>query len=170
MELMEWLKIVWGRRPSAFLNQPSMLVLDAFKGRLTDSVKNQLHKMKTELVVVPGGMTSVLQPMDVSINRPLQVRLRQQYLTWIADPARELTETGKIKGAAPSKVARWLSAAWKAIPEGIIVSSFMKCCITNALDGYEDDILWKDDGEDKDDSDWGTDNDSVISYDGESGE
>ena len=46
----------------------------------------------------------------------------------------------------------------------------MKCCITNALDGYEDDILWKDDGEDKDDSDWGTDNDSVISDDGESGE
>jgi hypothetical protein len=31
-------------------------------------------------------------------------------------------------------------------------------------------ILWEDDGEDKDDSDWGTDNDSVMSDDGESGE
>ena len=69
---MEWLKIVWGRRPRAFLNQPSMLVLDAFKGHLTDSVKNQLRKMKTELVVIRGGMTSVLQPMDVSINSPLK--------------------------------------------------------------------------------------------------
>ena len=45
-----------------------MLVLDAFKGHLTDSVKNQLRKMDTKLVVIPGGMTSVLQPMDVSIN------------------------------------------------------------------------------------------------------
>ena len=36
-ELMfEWLKIVWGRRPRAFLNQPSVLVLDAFKVHLTD--------------------------------------------------------------------------------------------------------------------------------------
>jgi hypothetical protein len=33
MELMlEWLKIVWSRRPGAFLKQPSMLVLHAFKG------------------------------------------------------------------------------------------------------------------------------------------
>jgi len=52
--MLEWLKIVWGRRPTAFLNHPSMLVLNAFKGHLTDSVKKQLREMKTELVVIPG--------------------------------------------------------------------------------------------------------------------
>jgi hypothetical protein len=38
-----------------------------------------------------------------------------------------------------------------------------KCCISNALDGSEDDIVWEDSVEDKDDSDWveSTDNDSV---------
>jgi len=168
--MLEWLKIVWGRRPRAYLNQPSMLVLDAFKGHLTDSVENQLCKMNTELVVMPGGITSVLQPMDVSINMPFKDRLRQQYLTWISDPAHELTETGKMKCAAPSEVARWMSAAWKAIPESINIRSFKKCCISNALDGSEDDILWEDDGEDKDDSDWVTDNDSLMSDDGESDE
>jgi hypothetical protein len=67
--------------------------------------------------------------------------MRQQYLTWIADPARELTETGKIKGISLSEVARLVLAAWKAIPESIIVKSFKKCCLSNALDGSEDDIL-----------------------------
>jgi len=43
-------------------------------------------------------------------------------------------------------------------------------CINNALDGSEDDILWEDDGEDTDDSDWVTDSDSVMSDDGESDE
>jgi len=43
-------------------------------------------------------------------------------------------------------------------------------CISNALDGSEDDILWEDDGEDKDNSDWVTDNDSVMSDDGKSNE
>jgi len=28
--MLEWLKMVWRRRPRAFLNQPSMLVLNAF--------------------------------------------------------------------------------------------------------------------------------------------
>ena len=63
-----------------------------------------------------------------------------------------------------------MSAAWKAIPESIIVRSFKKCCISNALDGDEDDILWEDDGEDKGDSDWVTDRDSIMSDDGESDE
>ena len=71
---------------------------------------------------------------------------------------------------APSDVARWVSAAWKAILESINVRSFKKCCISNALEGSEGDILWEDDGEDKDDSDWVTDNDSVMSDDGESDE
>jgi hypothetical protein len=71
---------------------------------------------------------------------------------------------------APLEVARWVSAAWKAIPESIIVQSFKKCCISNALDGSKDDILWEDDGEDKDDSDWVMDNNSVMSDDSESDE
>jgi hypothetical protein len=47
-----------------------------------------------------------------------------------------------------------------------------KCCISNALDGSEDVIVWEDDVEDKDDSDRveSMDNDSVMSDDGESDE
>jgi len=71
---------------------------------------------------------------------------------------------------APSEVARWASAALKAIPESIIVRSFKKCCISNVLDGSKDDFLWEDDGEDKDDSDWVMDNNSVMSDDGKSDE
>jgi hypothetical protein len=45
-----------------------------------------------------------------------------------------------------------------------------KCSISNALDGPEDVIVWEDDVEDKDDSDWveSTDNDSLMSDDCES--
>jgi hypothetical protein len=84
----------------------------------------------------------------------------------------KLTETGKIKSAAPLEVAQWVSTAWKAIPESIIIRYFKKCCISNALVGSEDDIVWEDDVEDKDVSDWveSMDNDSVMSDDGESDE
>jgi len=60
-----------------------------------------------------------------------------------------------------------VSASWKAIPESIIVRYFKKCCLSNGLDGSEDDVLWEEYGEDKDDSDRVTDNDSVLSDDGE---
>ena len=63
-----------------------------------------------------------------------------------------------------------MSAARKAILESIIIRSFKKYRISNALDGSEDNILWDDDGEDKDYSDWVMDKDSVMSDDGESDE
>ena len=65
-----------------------------------------------------------------------------------------------------------MSAAWKAIPESILIRSSKKCCISNALDGSKDDIVWEDNVEDKDDSDWveSMNNDSVMSDDGESDE
>jgi len=63
-----------------------------------------------------------------------------------------------------------VSAARKAILESIIIRSFKKYRISNALDGSEDNILWDDDGEDKDYSDWVMDKDSVMSDDGESDE
>jgi hypothetical protein len=44
---------------------------------------------------------------------------------------------------------------------------FQEVLHKHALDGSEDDILLKDDGEDKDDSDRVTVNDSVMSDDGE---
>ena len=70
--MLEWLKIVWGRRTRAFLNQPSMLVLDAVKVHLTDSVQNQLRKMNTELVVMPGGIISSCNQWTYPLTSPLK--------------------------------------------------------------------------------------------------
>jgi hypothetical protein len=166
--MLEWLKIVWSHRLGTFLNQPSMLVLDAFRRHVTDSIKDQLCKMKTELVIIPSGMTSVLQPMNISINKPIKDRLRQQYMTWIADPTCELTETGKIKRAAPSEITH--VGCMESHPESIIVRSFKKCCISNALGRSKDDIVWEDNVKDKGNSDWveSMDNDSVLSDDSKS--
>jgi hypothetical protein len=60
----------------------------------------------------------------------------------------------------------------ETIPESISVRSFKKGCISNALDVSEDDIVLKHDVEDKDNSDLvdSTDNNSVMSDDGESDE
>jgi hypothetical protein len=42
-----------------------MLVLNALKGHLTTEVKFVIHAMNTDLEVIPGGMTSQLQVLDV---------------------------------------------------------------------------------------------------------
>ena len=81
--MLDWLENVWGRLPQAMLNLPLMLCLDALWGHLTDEIKNKIHRLKSELVIIPAGMTSVLQPLGVTVNKPFKARLCEQYNRWI---------------------------------------------------------------------------------------
>jgi hypothetical protein len=53
--------------------------------------------MKTHLAVIPGGSTTVVEPLDVSINKPFKDNVRKVYTQWMAKGGHELTLTGKIK-------------------------------------------------------------------------
>ena len=43
--------------------------------------------------------------------------------------------------------------AWDEIDAAIIIKAFKRCCISNALDGSEDDALYEEDSDSKDDTD-----------------
>jgi hypothetical protein len=49
--------------------------------------------------------------------------------------------------------------AWGRISSKSILAGFKKCCISSALDGTEDDILWQDVEDENDDSDCEDDGD-----------
>jgi hypothetical protein len=68
----DWVGAVWGQRPGALLRRPSLLVWDSFRGNLGDDTKRILTEMKTDLAVIHGGLTSVLQPLNVSVNKPFK--------------------------------------------------------------------------------------------------
>ena len=57
--------------------------------------------------------------------------------------------------------------AWNNLDPSVIRNGFLKCCISNALDGSEDDILWR---EGDDESILMEDDDGDIYYDGENTE
>ena len=56
-----------------------MLVYDSFKGHLKASVKSKFHESDVHLAVIPGGLTSICQPLDVAINKPFKDYLRQEW-------------------------------------------------------------------------------------------
>lgn len=141
--VMDWIKTVWCRRPGALLARQSMLVLDAFRGHLSEGVKKKLQEEATDLVVIPGGMTSQLQPLDVCLNKPFKDHVRRLYNEWMASDETALTPSGRLKRASPSVVARWIADAWAAIPDAMVAASFKKCCISNSLDGTDDSEVWE---------------------------
>nr|XP_054928945.1 uncharacterized protein LOC129385819 [Dermacentor andersoni] len=144
----DWLKTVWGRRPGALL-LPSLLVMDSFGGHLEKNVRCRMSELRTDLAIIPGGLTSVLQPLDVSINKPFKDNVRRLYTEWMAAGNHDLTPAGKIRRPTIDMLCRWILEAWSVIPSEMVVRSFKKTGISNSLDGSEDDALWEDDDADE---------------------
>ena len=49
---------------------PTLMALDMFGGHKTEEVLDTLSAYDITLSVIPGGCTGLIQPLDISINRP----------------------------------------------------------------------------------------------------
>jgi hypothetical protein len=148
--MKDWLLVVWNRRPGALLRKWGMLVLDAFKGHLTPEVKATITggSINTDLVVIPGGMTSQLQVLDVVVKKLFKDHLKQLYSECLLSADYALTPAARIKKPSVTIFCQWILKAWQHISPEVIVKGVKKCCISIAMDGSEDDVLWNDSEED----------------------
>ena len=81
--LVDWVTTVWSRRPGGLLRKPGLLVRDSFRPHMSDNVKMKLKQLKTDAVVIPGGLTPIIQPLDVSVNKPFKDSVKGQWITWV---------------------------------------------------------------------------------------
>jgi len=74
-----WLEKVWSKHPGGLLKKSSLLVCDQFKAHVTESTKRLATKLKTHLTVIPGGLTSQLQPLDISVNKSFKRFMHEEW-------------------------------------------------------------------------------------------
>lgn len=161
----DWIKNVWGKRTGH--SEPSLLVLDAFRCHKTEKTKKLLKKKKTTPAIIPGGMTSILQPLDVSINKPMKNSLRRKWNEWMLNGDHSYTKGGLRRKPELPTICQWILDSWMELPKKIIVKAFKKCGISNAMDGTEDDLLWEEKSdsekeEDEDEDPFYADSDFII--------
>ena len=49
-------------------------------------------------------------------------------------------------------ICGWIKKVWEELPPAIIQRAFLKCSISNNMDGTEDDFLWEDEMGEADES------------------
>ena len=140
-----WLQKVWSKRPGGLLKKPSLLVCSQFKSHVTESTKRLATKLKMNLAVIPGGVTSQLQPLDVPVNKPFKrfTLMHEEWAKWVEAPTHHVTPAERVKRPSISNVCEWVKNSWQRVKSETIVKSLKKCGISNALDGSEDDSLYE---------------------------
>jgi len=79
-------------------------VCDQFKAHVTESTKRLATKLKTHLAVIPGGLTSQLQPLNVSVNKSFKGFMHEEWAKWTVAPTHHVTSAGRVKRPSISNV------------------------------------------------------------------
>lgn len=156
--MFQWIEKVWQRRKGSFFDRKGFLVMDSMRSHLLDSVKSRLKKASTDLAVIPGGLTKLLQPLDLTVNKCFKAEVRKQWERWMAEGLHSYTKSGKMRRASYEEVAKWVHNAWKSIPTSTIISGFKEAeiiapnVLENSLSG-ENNCCGDDDDDDDDEDD-----------------
>ncbi|KAG7166740.1 Pogo transposable element-like 1 [Homarus americanus] len=95
-EVRLWLEHIWSRRKGVLRKERSLLVQDMFRSQLTEPVKKYLKKHNTDTAVIPGGFISVVQPLDVCLNKPFKDRVRDRWNKWMIEGEKTFTNGGNM--------------------------------------------------------------------------
>ena len=62
--------------------QAALLILDVFRGQITEDVTSLLQKHNILLVLVPNNMTHMFQPLDLTVNKHCKTFLKNLFSEW----------------------------------------------------------------------------------------
>ena len=92
-----WLVQVWRREDAR-----KLLVWDAFRAHRTQDVKSLASRRNdfgtnSDMAVIPGGCTGLLQPADVSWNKPFKSFIQDKWDTWMTSGQHTFTAAGRMR-------------------------------------------------------------------------
>ena len=155
----------------------ALVVMDNFKGQVTSKVTALLECHNIHSCILPSNTTDVMQPMDISVNKPAKAFLKNKFEAWYASEVmkqfhgKEVQDLEEMDFQAidmsmqvmKDVVALWLVELYEHMSDnpGIIVNGFMKSGMSKAMDGVIDSGLELQKLHEESDSDM-DDNDSDI--------
>jgi hypothetical protein len=92
------------------LGEPCLLYLDEHASHSTASIIAQFESIKCEDKLIPPCYTSCLQPLDVSVNKPIKDLYRSHWQKWFCSPSENsTTPAGNRKKPSYEDLTSWLS-------------------------------------------------------------
>ena len=115
-----YLNLIWGRNNS----ERRLKVWNTFRSHTTEKIKKLVRgEFNTDLVLIPGGCTSKLQPADVSWNKPFKQQFQNSYDEWMFYGEKTYTAAGNMRAPITKLLLGWIKNAWNLITPGNVVAN-----------------------------------------------
>ena len=98
----DWAKCCWGTLGFG----RRLLVWDAYKCHLTTDIREVVNKVtRSDVAIVPGGLTSLVQPADVCLNKPFKEKYKELYGEWVSTGQKS---AGNIRAPNKLQCLEWM--------------------------------------------------------------
>ena len=126
---------------------PALVILDNFKGQVTKGITDLLEAHNIHVCLLPPNTTDLLQPMDLSVNKPAKDFLKRRFKEWYAHQVVSQLDgkEGDSLDIEPVNLglpvlkelgAKWLvqMAEYFSDNPQLVVNGFLRAGIASALD------------------------------------
>ena len=110
-----------------------VFVLDSASFHKSEKIEKILKKAAIQVLLIPGGFTDFLQPLDVSVNKPLKDKVRALYMSYLEEKFGKedsFTKGGYLKAPDLETYLRWILDGCSLLNPQIIKNSFAICGLT----------------------------------------
>ena len=142
-------------------DKTALVIINNFKGQVTQLVIQLLEDHNVHVCTLPPNTTDLLQPMDISVNKPAKDYLRAHFDEWYSQEVMKQLEGRELEDLEDIDIqpidlsmpvmkevsARWIVDVAERIGDNpqLIVSGFLRSGITRAFDGNLDDVQEEED-------------------------
>ena len=132
--MLQWIQMIFMPFARIHGTEKTCLVIDSFQVHKTENVKRALSDNRIQVIFIPGGMTSDLQPLDVGINGPFKHYIHEAVVS--SNNFEKLTASDKRLS-----ISRSVSFAFSNITNDTIINSFNRVlCATYGAVNETDEI------------------------------
>ncbi|KAG7337816.1 DDE superfamily endonuclease [Nitzschia inconspicua] len=101
----------------------SFVVFGPFQMSLFRHWESEIGQYRCPIEAHPQGLHSVVQPIDVGVNKPLKDRIKSQWWEWMIGFGQD---GGNIPTPSREDVQHWVVEAWNSIGAHIIRNAWRK--------------------------------------------
>lgn len=113
--MKKWIRQIWIKYTQC---RKALLVMDSFRAHCTEDIQDLLAAANSELAFIPGGCTSKLQPLDVSLSKPFKATCRKSFSSFCRSQLANMRDpTDRLKTATKQQVLQWVEEAHKYLSE-----------------------------------------------------
>ena len=129
---------------------PALALFDCFRGQTTPDIIALLESHNIIVVQVPANCTDKLQPLDVSLNKPMKDEMKKRFQTWYAEEVQKQLQDNvpldQVKVEMPASImkiksANWMISSWQALQQrpDVATNGFRKAGRLHAVNAVTQD-------------------------------